>query len=98
MTEKEKENRNSGRLRVGDKPFVNYVTSAKFQLKEVKEITIEARGKFISRAVDIAEVLRNKFLKDKVELVNVVIGSSQFKNKEGKDVTVSSIGITLKNK
>jgi len=43
---------------VGGKPFMNYVTGVvmQFTTKNAKEVTVKARGKFISRAVDVAEV------------------------------------------
>lgn len=83
---------------IGGKPFMNYVTSVvmQFTTKEATEVIIKARGKFISRAVDIAQVALNRFLKDQIELKDIAIGSEEFKNQEGKDVRVSTIEITLK--
>jgi DNA-binding protein len=77
---------------------MNYVTGIvmQFTTKEAKEVIIKARGKFISRAVDIAEVTRNRFLKEQIELKGIKIDSEEFENKEGKEVRVSTIEITLK--
>lgn len=85
---------------IGGKPFMNYVTSVvvQFTTKEEKEVIVKARGKFISRAVDVAEVAMNRFLKDQIEVKNIEIDSEEFKNKEGKEVRVSTIEITLKKK
>jgi DNA-binding protein len=83
---------------VGTKPFMNYVTSVVMQFTSRKkdEVTIKARGKFISRAVDIAEVVKKKFLNDQeVKIKNIQIGSEDFENKEGKKVSVSTIEITM---
>ena len=82
---------------VGEKPFMNYVTGVviQFTTKNAPEVVIRARGKFISRAVDVVEVIRNRFLKDQVRLKDIRIASEEFKNKEGKDVRVSTIDITL---
>jgi DNA-binding protein len=74
---------------VGNKPFMNYVTAV------VMQFTIKARGKFISRAVDIAEVACNRFLLDQAIVGDIRISSEEFKNKEGRDVRVSSIEIKL---
>ena len=42
---------------IGGKPFMNYVTGVVMQFGNgATEVTVKARGKFISRAVDIAEV------------------------------------------
>lgn len=83
---------------IGNKPFMNYVTGVimQFTTQEASEVIIKSRGKFISRAVDVAEVTVNKFLKDQIEIGKVDINSENFTNKEGKEVRVSTIDITLK--
>ncbi|MDH3353008.1 MAG: DNA-binding protein Alba [Nanoarchaeota archaeon] len=85
---------------IGGKPFMNYVTGVALQFnKGAQEVTIKARGKFISKGVDVAEVARKKFLKeDEISVKNVSIGSEEFENKEGKIVNVSILEITLKKK
>lgn len=85
---------------IGGKPFMNYVTGVvmQFTTKGANEVIIKARGKFINRAVDVAEVARKRFLEDQVEVKDIVIDSEGFKNKEGRDVRVSTIEITLKKK
>ena len=83
---------------VGGKPFMNYVTGIvmQFTTKNAKEVIIKARGKFISRAVDISEVTTKRFLEGQVKVEDIAIDSEGFKNNEGKDVRVSTIEITLK--
>lgn len=85
---------------IGNKPFMNYVTGVvmQFTSKNVSEVVVKARGKFISRAVDVAEVASKRFLQSSVEVKNISIGSDDFKNKEGRDVRVSSIEIVLAKK
>lgn len=82
---------------VGEKPFMNYVTGVviQFTTQGATEVIVKARGKFISRAVDVVEVVRNRFLQGQVEVKDIKLGSEEFKNKEGKDVRVSTIDITL---
>jgi len=83
---------------IGNKPFMNYVTGVvmQFTTKGAKEVTVKARGKFISRAVDVAEVAMRKFLKEQnLKVKGIAIGSEEFENKEGKRVNVSTIEITL---
>ncbi len=82
---------------IGGKPFMNYVTSVvmQFTTKDANEVIIKARGKFISRAVDVSEVASKRFLKDQVKLKEILIDSEEFKNKEGRDVRVSTIEIVL---
>jgi DNA-binding protein len=82
---------------IGEKPFMNYVTSVviQFTTKGATEVIIKARGKFISRAVDIAEVSVKRFLKDQIVVSDIKIDSEEFKNKESGEVRVSTIAITL---
>lgn len=85
---------------VGNKPFMNYVTSVvmQFTTQNANEVVVKGRGKFISKTVDVVEVVRNRFLKDQVDLKDIKIDSEEFENKEGKQVRVSSIEITLVKK
>ncbi|MBW3000895.1 DNA-binding protein, partial [Candidatus Woesearchaeota archaeon] len=78
----------------------NYVTSVvvQFTTKGAKEVIVKARGKFISRAVDVSEVAMKRFMKDQIELKGIAIDSEEFKNKEDRDVRVSTIEITLAKK
>ena len=83
---------------IGGKPFMNYVTAVvmQFTTKNSEEVVIKARGKFISRAVDVAEVACKRFLESKIEIIDINIDSEEFENKEGKQVRVSTMEITLK--
>jgi archaea-specific DNA-binding protein len=85
---------------IGTKPFMNYVTSVimQFTIKEASEVIIKSRGKFITRAVDVAEVVTKRFLKEEVVIKSIITDSEEFKNKEDKLVRVSSIAITLVKK
>ena len=61
-----------------------------------KEVSIKARGRSISRAIDVAEVVRHRFLPD-VKIKSIGIGTDQFEaQEEGSSSTnVSTIEITL---
>ena len=86
---------------IGGKPFMNYVTGVvmQFTTKGAREVVIKARGKFIARAVDVAEVATKRFLKEHgIEVKDIKIDSEEFENKEGKKVNVSTIDITLYKK
>jgi DNA-binding protein len=82
---------------IGNKPFMNYVTSVviQFTTKEAPEVIVKARGKFISRAVDVVEVARKRFLKGQMNIKEILTDSEEFTNKEGKLVRVSTIEIVL---
>jgi archaea-specific DNA-binding protein len=82
---------------IGGKPFMNYVTGVvmQFTTKNADEVIVKARGKFISRAVDVAEVATKRFLLGQSKLKEVRIDSEEFENKEGRQVRVSTIEIVL---
>lgn len=80
---------------------MNYVTSVvmQFTTKEASEVIVKARGKFISRAVDVSEVAAKRFLTEQIAVKDIRIGSEAFENEEGKNIRVSTIEIVLaKNK
>ncbi len=85
---------------IGGKPFMNYVTGVvmQFTTKNADEVVVKARGKFISRAVDVSEVASKRFLDESIEVKNITIDSEEFQNKEGKQVRVSTIEILLSKK
>ena len=82
---------------VGGKPFMNYVTAVvmQFTTSGAESVIVRSRGKFISRAVDVAEMVRSKFLTDSIKIGEVVIAAEDFKNKEGRPIRVSTIDIHL---
>lgn len=82
---------------IGGKPFMNYVTGVvmQFTTKNAEDVIIKARGKFISRAVDVAEVAAKRFLENSVAVSGIRIDSEGFRNTEGRDIRVSTIEITL---
>jgi DNA-binding protein len=82
---------------IGKKPIMNYVLACiTFFHSGAKEVSIKARGRSISRAIDVAEVVRHRFLPD-VEIKSIGIGTDQLlPQEEGSSATnVSTIEITL---
>ena len=62
---------------IGKKPIMNYVLACiTFFHGGAKTVNIKARGKAISRAIDVAEVVRRKFLPD-VKVKAIMIGTDQ---------------------
>lgn len=82
---------------IGNKPFMNYVTGVvmQFTTNQASEVIIKARGKFISRAVDIAEVASKRFLVNSIAVRDIRVNSEEFTNREGRQVRVSTIEIAL---
>ena len=85
---------------IGGKPIMSYVTGVLIQFNTNKndEVTIKSRGKFISKAVDVAEVARRKFPDLDIKIGDIKINSEEFENKEGRNINVSTMEIILKKK
>lgn len=85
---------------VGSKPFMNYVTGTvmQFTSNNRDEVVIKARGRFISRAVDIAEVVTKRFMQGNVEIKSIKTDSEDFIGREGRNARVSAIEIVLAKK
>ncbi len=82
---------------IGRKPVMNYVLACITLFHGgAGEINVKARGRAISRAVDVVEIVRRRFLPD-VKVKNIDIGTEQLApNEEGGTPTnVSTIEITL---
>lgn len=80
---------------VGSKPAMSYVLAVVTQFNEGHEtVHVKARGKAISRAVDVAEMVRSKF-EDTAEVENIEIDTDQIETDEGDELNVSSIQIDL---
>ena len=103
MTEEnkqEKTNKDDNVVFIGGKPFMNYITGVvmQFTTQNTNEVIIKSRGKFMSRAIDVAEVATKRFLEGQTEVKDIKINSEEFKNQEGRNVRVSTLEITIKRK
>lgn len=80
---------------IGNKPPMSYVLAIVTQFNSGStEVIIKARGRAISRAVDAAEISRNRFVQE-VKIKQIDIGTESITNEEGRTSNVSSIEITL---
>lgn len=81
---------------VGKKPPMNYVLACLTAFHEgADEIVVKARGQSISKAVDVVEVIRRKFMPN-AEIKSIDIGTEEVKLREGQGVRrASSIAIKL---
>jgi DNA-binding protein len=61
-----------------------------------KEVVLKARGQAIATAVDVAEITRNRFLKD-LKVNKITIGTEEMPPREGENRArmVSTMEITL---
>lgn len=80
---------------VGRKPTMSYVLAVITQFTNgLKEVHVKARGRSISRAVDVAEIVRNRFLGD-VKIKGIDIGTEEREVEGGNKINVSTIDIGL---
>lgn len=81
---------------VGSKPVMNYVLAVVTQLnkKETENVVVKARGRAISRAVDVAEIVKNKFVQD-VSVKKITTSTETITRDDNSSANVSAIEITL---
>lgn len=93
MTAKEASEENV--IYIGNKPPMSYVLAIVTQFNSgSSEVIVKARGRAISRAVDAAEITRNRFVTD-AKVKEIRIGTEAITNEEGRTSNVSSIEISL---
>ncbi len=80
---------------VGKKPTMNYVLAVVTQFNSgVNNVILKARGKAISKAVDVAEIVRNRFVPS-LKYGEIKIGTETLQGEKG-ETNVSSIEIEMK--
>ena len=88
----------SGIVFIGNKTPMDYVLAVmtRISASNAKEVVLKARGQAITTAVDVAEITRNRFLKD-LKVSRIAIGTEEMPAREGENRTrmVSTIEIAL---
>ena len=80
---------------VGNKPLMNYVMATMTKFSDgYDEVVLKARGKAISRAVDVAELIRRRVYPG-VKVKKIGIDTEEVKDETGRDINVSAIEIVL---
>ena len=89
---------NSEIVFIGRKPAMSYVLAVITSLSSsnAKQITLKARGRSITTAVDVAEITRSRFIKD-LKVNKISIGTEEMPAREGENRArmVSTMEITL---
>ena len=81
---------------IGQKPTMTYVFQVVTQLNAgIGPVVVKARGNAIGKAVDVAEVVRRRFLEGQVDVGPISIDTERLVNRDGRDANVSSIAIRL---
>ena len=90
--------RESGTVFIGNKPPMSYVLAiiTSLSASDGKEITLKARGRAITTAVDVAEITRSRFIKD-LKVTSISIGTEEMPAREGENRSrmVSTMEIKL---
>ncbi|MBA7472274.1 DNA-binding protein Alba [archaeon] len=82
---------------VGIKPVMNYVVACMTLFNSgTEQVKMRARGRNISKAVEVVEMLRRVFLADLV-IADIKIGTEHHIKPEGKEASVSVIELFLRN-
>jgi len=80
---------------IGSKETTNYVQAVMMQFSSGSdEVLIKARGRSISKAVDVTEITRHRFMED-TDITDIVTETEELDNDEGGTTNVSSMEITL---
>lgn len=80
---------------IGKKGVMSYVLAVITQFNNgASEVIIKARGKAISRAVDAAEVVRQRFIPE-MRYKDIRISTEELQSEEGGMVKVSAMEITI---
>jgi DNA-binding protein len=81
---------------IGRKPILNYVLACMTLFKSGHEdVIIKARGQSISRAVDVVEVLKSRFMPN-ANVTDIKIGTESMISEDRGPSNVSTIDITVK--
>ncbi len=98
MTEKPEKGEKSDTIFIGRKPAMSYVTAiiTSMLMNDSKGVTLKARGRAITTAVDVAEITRNRFIKD-LKVQKISIGTEEMPPREGENNSrmISTMEITL---
>jgi DNA-binding protein Alba len=81
---------------IGRKPVMSYVLAVitSFNSSDTKDVTVKARGRSMTTAVDVAEVVKRRFMKD-LKTSKITIGTEELQQEEGGTRNVSTMEIML---
>ncbi|HEV8594351.1 MAG TPA: DNA-binding protein Alba, partial [Thermoplasmata archaeon] len=72
---------------IGSKPLMKYVLAVVTQFNSSPEVSVKARGKNIARAVDVAEIVRNRYV-PQAKVRTIEIGTEKLTGEEGRTANV----------
>ncbi|HEX9677931.1 DNA-binding protein [Nitrososphaera sp.] len=85
----------SNEIFIGKKPLMVYVTATLVQLANEPTVLIKARGKSITRAVDVAQIIVKRMNTIGYKIGQIKLGSEQLMSEDGKPRNVSTIEVPI---
>ena len=82
---------------IGTKPIMSYVTATLTELAALSIVTVVARGKRITQAIDVSQMIVKRMNEVGYEIGDVRISSDSLVSKDGQKRNVSKIEIDIKN-
>ena len=82
---------------IGTKPIMTYVTAALTRLSSLSIVTIKARGKRITQAIDVSQMIVKRMNEVGFVIEDVRILSDSLVSRDGQKRSVSTIEIVVKN-
>jgi DNA-binding protein len=80
---------------VGKKPAMSYVLAVLTGFQGgSKEVVVKARGRAISRAVDVVQIAKNRFLSN-LQVKDIRLGTEQITDEQNRTLNVSTIEIVI---
>ena len=95
MTSRAETRRASNEILIGKKPLMTYVTATLVQLANEPTVLVKARGKSITRAVDVAQIIVKRMDNMGYKIGYVKIGSQLIQSEDGKERNVSTIEVQI---
>jgi archaea-specific DNA-binding protein len=89
------EHKASNEIFIGKKPLMTYVTATLVQLANEPRVIIKARGKSITRAVDVAQIIVKRMDTLGYKIGPIKIGSETIQSQDGRTRNVSTIEVSI---
>ena len=95
MTSRAETRRPHNEILIGKKPLMTYVTAALVQLAGEPTVLVKARGRSITRAVDVAQIIVKRMDNIGYKIGYVKIGSETIQSEDGRERNVSTIEVQI---
>lgn len=95
MTSRAETRRANNEILIGKKPLMTYVTATLVQLANEPTVLVKARGRSITRAVDVAQIIVKRMGNIGYKIGRVKIDSQLIQSEDGRERNVSTIEIEI---